>query len=47
LKDIQDIMHLIPQDCPEFYQNLVGNQVIEDDVDGFTGNPDYEIESDL
>jgi hypothetical protein len=47
LKDIQDIMHLIPQDWQEFYQNLVGNQVIEDDVDGFTGNPDFEIESDL
>lgn len=38
------IMHLIPQDCKYFYTNLHGQEGLEDDVDGFSGSPDFEVE---
>lgn len=44
LQDIRSIMHLIPQDCKDFYKNLQGEEGLEHDVDGFTGLPDFEIE---
>lgn len=45
-KDIRDIMHLIPLDCQStFYKNLVGNEIIVDDVDGFTGNLEFEVDN--
>lgn len=44
LQDIKSIMHLIPEDCQDFYRNLVGKEGLEDDVDGFTGPPDFEVE---
>lgn len=37
-------MHLIPNDCKQFYENIAGKYII-DDVDGFSGAPDFEVES--
>lgn len=43
LKDIKSIMHLIPQDCKNFYKNVQGRDGIEDDIDGFSGTPDFDL----
>ena len=44
LEDIKSIMRLIPQDCKYFCANLQGKEGLEDDVDGFTGSPDFQVE---
>ena len=44
LQDIQSIMDLIPGDAKDFYTALLGDDSVEDDVDGFSGVPDFEIE---
>lgn len=44
LQDIRSVMHLIPEDCHSFYKSLQGDANLEDDLDGFTGLPDFEIE---
>lgn len=40
-------MHLIPEDCKTFYVNLQGDQDLIDDVDGFSGMPDFEVETEI
>lgn len=44
LKDIKSIMHLIPQDCKYFYRNLQSREGLEDDIDGFSGSPDFDLD---
>jgi hypothetical protein len=36
-------MHLIPADAHEFYTNLTGNSVIEEDVNGYNETLDFVI----
>ena len=45
LKDLQSILHLIPADAQPFYKNLASSGHIEDDVERFTGTPDFEMEN--
>uniref|UniRef100_A0A2H1WPC0 SFRICE_027514 n=1 Tax=Spodoptera frugiperda TaxID=7108 RepID=A0A2H1WPC0_SPOFR len=45
LTDIRSILHLIPHDAKTFYKTLKG-ETIEDDIDGFTGPLDFEVEGD-
>lgn len=45
LTDIMSILHLIPHDAKAFYKTLKG-ETIEDDIDGFTGPVDFEVEGD-
>lgn len=47
LRDLKSMLHLILQDSYEFYVKLVGNDDIEDDLEGFSDPPDFEIELDL
>ncbi|KAL0821958.1 hypothetical protein ABMA28_005346 [Loxostege sticticalis] len=47
LRDLKSMLHLIPQDSHDFYVKLVGNDDIEDDLEGFSGQPDFDVESDL
>jgi len=42
LDDIKSIKHLIPADAHEFYTNFTGNSVIEEDVNGYNENLDFE-----
>lgn len=46
LSDIKSLMHLIPRDAHTFYKNLRGDNNVEDDIDGFGAEPDFEIEYD-
>lgn len=43
VEDIKSVMHLIPNDCKQFYENITGTDIV-DDVDGFSGAPDFEVE---
>lgn len=45
LSDIKSILHLIPNDAKDFYKTLTSSD-IEDDIDGFTGPIDFEVEGD-
>lgn len=40
-------MHLIPNDAKHIYRKLISDNNIEDDVDGFDGEPDFEPEADF
>lgn len=44
LQDIKSYMYLIPKPEQHFYRNLKGDSGIIDDIDGFNGVPDFEIE---
>lgn len=44
VKDLKSILHLIPKDSHNFYVKLVGDSTIDDDLEGFSGNLDFEIE---
>ncbi|KAH9638297.1 hypothetical protein HF086_007400 [Spodoptera exigua] len=46
LKDLKSLLHLIPQDAKGFYQNLTADDDLLDDVDGFSGVVDFEVETD-
>lgn len=37
-------MHLLPNDAKSFYEVLDGDENIVDDIDGFSGEPDFEVE---
>ncbi len=43
IADIKSILHLIPTDAKQYYKNLVGEEM-EEDVEGFNGEVDFEIE---
>lgn len=45
LTDLKSIMHLIPRDAQNFYETLKStDNIIEDDIDGFTGALNFEVE---
>lgn len=44
LQDIKSIMHLIPGDARQFYENLTSDPDIVDDVDGIDGTLDFTLE---
>ena len=46
LKDLKNMMHLIPKDAQQYYKNVTGDENIEDDIEGFSGIPDFEVEFD-
>lgn len=45
LDDLRSMFHLIPKDCLDFYKSLQGDENIEDDLEGFSGQPDFHIEN--
>lgn len=46
LQNLRELFHLIPQDAMEFYNNLVGDPSITEDVDGYNvAELDFEIEA--
>lgn len=44
LNDIKSLMHLIPRDAHTFYKSLTGDNNVEDDIDGFSGPLDFDVE---
>lgn len=44
LKDLKSLLHLIPRDAQEFYKKFTGDATVEDDIDGFSGEVDFEVE---
>lgn len=46
LKDIKSYMHLIPKIDQNFYKNLVGDPNIQEDIEGYNGELDFELEED-
>lgn len=46
LNDLKSLLHLIPEDAQDFYKNLTGDVTVEDDIDGFSGAVDFEVEVD-
>lgn len=45
LDNIKSIMHLIPAYAHEIYTHFTGNTIIEEDVNGFNENLDFDIET--
>ena len=37
-------MNFIPEDAKAFYTNLISDPTIVEDIDGFNGDLDFEIE---
>lgn len=46
LADLQSMYQYIPEDCHKFYKNLKSMEGMIDDVDGFGGEPDFEMQED-
>ncbi|CAG4933957.1 unnamed protein product [Parnassius apollo] len=44
LDDIKSLLHLIPSDATKYYENLTGARDLKDDVEGFDGSIDFEVE---
>lgn len=44
LNDLISLLHLIPDDAQEYYKKLTGNSTVQDDIDGFSGTVDFEVE---
>ncbi|KAJ8710677.1 hypothetical protein PYW08_009192 [Mythimna loreyi] len=44
LDDIKSLLPLIPSDARQYYENLAASQDLEDDVEGFNGSIDFDIE---
>lgn len=44
LEDLKFLLPLIPKDAKQFYKNLVGDPNIEEDIDGFNGQLDFDVE---
>lgn len=44
LVDLQSMYHYIPEDCLQFYRTLQSSEEATDDVDGFGGVPDFEVQ---
>lgn len=44
LDDIKSYMHLIPAVAHPFYEKLKGNSAVEEDIEGFNGELDFEID---
>lgn len=45
MEDIKFLLPLIPKDAKKFYNNLVGDPTIEDDLDGYDGQLDFDVEN--
>ncbi|KAL0822827.1 hypothetical protein ABMA28_004824 [Loxostege sticticalis] len=45
LDDLKSLFEFIPKDCLDFYNSLQGNSTLQDDIDGFGGEPDFNIEN--
>ncbi|XP_046664049.1 uncharacterized protein LOC124356846 [Homalodisca vitripennis] len=45
LKDLKSIMSLIPSDAKEFYKQFSSDTNVQDDIDGFNANLDFELEA--
>ncbi|CAG9837583.1 unnamed protein product [Diabrotica balteata] len=43
LNDLRFLMHLIPNDAKPLYRSLFSNNTVEDDIDGFDGDLDFDI----
>ncbi|KAJ8883881.1 hypothetical protein PR048_015736 [Dryococelus australis] len=43
--DIDSILHLIPTGAKEFHARLIADNANDDDIDGFNGNLDFDIET--
>lgn len=43
--DLKSLLHLIPDDAQECYKKLTGNTTVQDDIDGFSGTVDFELEN--
>lgn len=46
LADIESLLHLIPGDAKQFYTNITADSNTVDDIDGFDGSMDFEVEED-
>lgn len=46
LNDLKSLLHLIPEDAQGFYKKLTGDVTVEDDIDRFSGEIDFEVELD-
>ena len=44
LKDIKSCLHLIPAADHLFYNNLISDLTVEEDIDGYNGEIDFELE---
>lgn len=44
LKDLKSMMVFIPSDAKGFYKNFFSNPDVEDDVEGFNGDLDFDVE---
>lgn len=44
MKDLKSMLHLIPNDAKPFYRKFFEDVSIVDDIDGFNGELDFEIE---
>lgn len=40
-------MSPIPNDAKSFYKSLIGDPTIEEDIDGFNGELDFDLEEDV
>lgn len=45
INDIKSYLHLIPASDYHFYTNITGNPSIEEDIDGFNGELDFELDA--
>lgn len=45
LEDLRSMYNLIPEDCQTFFNNLKGTNINED-IDGYCGNIDFDLEED-
>ena len=46
LTDLQSMFQYIPEDCHTFYKNLKSSEGAVDDIDGFGGDLDFEVQED-
>lgn len=44
LKDLQSLLDLTPRECRDIYTQLIKIPSLEDNVDGYSREPDYEEE---
>lgn len=45
LEDLKFLLSLIPKDARAMYRSLYSNSGVEDDIDGFNGELDFEVEN--
>lgn len=45
LNDLESMYQYIPEDSLQFYKTLKSSENITDDVDGFGGEPDFDLQN--